>query len=1017
MGFCTRTIILNSVIMKKILFPIFGLLGLLSFSLQLNAQETFPRNGVADHREGLYAFTNATIYKSYNEKLENATLIIRDGKVEAVGQGIRVPQDAVVIDVLGKTIYPSFIDLYSNYGMPEVKAQGSRSFRSPPQMLSKKKGAYLWNQSLQPEFHSYEHFSRDDKAATAFRKLGFGVVLTHKMDGISRGSSTLVTLGNEREHEGIIKEQVAHQLSFQKGTSTQNYPSSLMGGIALLRQTYYDGQWYEKQGHLEEVNISLEAWNEMQHLKQIFAVGDKLEALRAAKLGKEFGITYIIEGSGDEYQRLENIKKTGSAFILPLNYPEAFDVEDPYDAESVSLAQMKHWELAPTNPGRLANAGIDVALTTYGLKKKADFMGNLRKAIEQGLSEEAALKALTDTPARLAGASAEIGSLEKGKLANFMITNGNVFDKKTKIYQNWIKGKAFVFKDLDTPSLNGVYTLTLGKQTYNLKVSGEDESPKMEIEINDSTKIKVKHKYSHGRITLTFTPPKEKQLIRLTGTVGETEWTGKGQLGNGDWVSWKSDFQSAASEEEGAKKEGKKGEKKKETAALGEVVYPFGAYGWKEMPKKGTYLLKNATLWTNESEGIIQNGSVLIQNGKIVQVGKDLKAPQGSTVIDCTGKHITPGIIDEHSHIAGSRGINEGSQASSAEVRIGDILNSEDINIYRQLSGGVTTSQILHGSANPIGGQSAIIKLRWGFAPEELKVKNADPFIKFALGENVKQSNWGDNQTVRFPQTRMGVEQVYEDYFTEAEEYGALIKSGKPYRKDLELDALLEILEGKRFITCHSYRQSEINMLMKVAERHGFRVNTFTHILEGYKVADKMREHGAGAGTFSDWWAYKFEVYEAIPYNGAMMHDQGVTVAFNSDDAEQARRLNQEAAKAVLFGGISEEEALKFVTLNPAKLLHLDDRTGSLKAGKDADVVVWSDNPLSVYAKAEMTFVDGMKLFDRQQNMELEKDIQKERNRLIQKMLAAKKNGDKMQKPNGKRPRLYHCEDVEDEMR
>jgi imidazolonepropionase-like amidohydrolase len=297
-----------------------------------------------------------------------------------------------------------------------------------------------------------------------------------------------------------------------------------------------------------------------------------------------------------------------------------------------------------------------------------------------------------------------------------------------------------------------------------------------------------------------------------------------------------------------------------------------------------------------------------------------------------------------------------------------------------------------------------------------MKIKGADGYIKFALGENVKQGNRGNDYRQRFPQTRMGVEQVFVDHFTQAVEYGKLKRSGKPYRKDLEMEALLEIVEKKRFITCHSYVQSEINMLMKVAEQFGFNVNTFTHILEGYKVADKMAKHGAGGSSFSDWWAYKFEVYEAIPYNGALMHEQGVTVAFNSDDAEMARRLNQEAAKAVLFGGVSEEDALKFVTLNPAKLLHLDDRMGSLKEGKDGDVVIWSDHPLSVYAKAEMTFVDGIKFFDRNEDLKTRDALQKERNRLVQKMLGEKKRGGRMQRAMGQRQyQHYHCDDEEDE--
>ncbi len=406
---------------------------------------------------------------------------------------------------------------------------------------------------------------------------------------------------------------------------------------------------------------------------------------------------------------------------------------------------------------------------------------------------------------------------------------------------------------------------------------------------------------------------------------------------------------------------------------------------------------------------------MLIENGKIARVGKNLPTA-GARVIDATGKHLTSGVIDEHSHIAISRGVNEGTQASTAEVRIGDVVDATDINIYRQLAGGVTVSQLLHGSANPIGGQSAIVKLRWGATPEEMKFAAAPPFIKFALGENVKQSNWGDDQRYRYPQTRMGVEQVFESYFTRAREYGDLVKSGKPFRRDLELEALLEILNNERFITCHSYQQGEINMLMQLADRMGFRVNTFTHILEGYKVADKMAEHGAGGSTFADWWAYKFEVIEAIPYNGALMHEQGVLVAFNSDDDEMARRLNQEAAKAVLFGGVSEEEAWKFVTLNPAKLMHVEDRVGSIRTGKDADLVLWSANPLSVYARADYTFVDGREYYSRTADEQARLALETERNALIQKSLAEKMGGAKTQKPeNNGNGRIHrHCDDFSD---
>jgi imidazolonepropionase-like amidohydrolase len=403
-------------------------------------------------------------------------------------------------------------------------------------------------------------------------------------------------------------------------------------------------------------------------------------------------------------------------------------------------------------------------------------------------------------------------------------------------------------------------------------------------------------------------------------------------------------------------------------------------------------------VWTSEDAGILQNTDVLLKAGKIAAIGKNLSA-EGARVIDATGKYVTPGIIDEHSHIAAAS-INEGGQSVTSEVRITDNLNPEDINIYRQLSGGVTTSHILHGSANTIGGQTQLIKLRWGADDEGLKFKGADGFIKFALGENVKRSPTPAGQNNRFPDTRMGVEQVLEDAFTRAKDYAKEWKAyndggkkGPAPRRDLELDALVEILNNKRFITCHSYLQSEINMAMHIADKMGYHYNTFTHILEGYKVADKMKAHGANASTFSDWWNYKMEVVDAIPYNAYLMQKAGLNVAINSDDAEMARRLNQEAAKSVKYGGMSEIDALKMVTINPAKMLHVDNKVGSLKVGKDADVVVWSDHPLSIYAKALYTIVDGTVYFDREKDAQMERQIAAERMRIVKKMNGEKQRG------------------------
>ena len=976
--------------------------------LNLNAQETYPVNGVHDDRPELFAFTNATIHTDHQQTLENATMVIKEGKIISVGQGANVPTGAVVYDLQGRHIYPSFIDLISGYGVPEIPKEE----RKPgPQYVSDTKGAYGWNEAIRSEFNSHESFTAKEKDAEELRKVGVGVVLAHRKDGIARGTGALVSLGKSPDNESIIKDKASNHLSFIKGSSSQNYPSSLMGAIALLRQTYLDAQWYSQSGKNEELNLTLQGWNDAKILPTIFSTRDRLEVLRADKIGDEFGKQYIIQGSGDEYQRINEIKGTGASLIIPVKFPEAYDVSDPFDARLVELSEMKHWEMAPANAGIIAQAGIQFAFTTDGLKKKADFMNHVKKCIKYGLSESDALKALTSNPAAMLGMSSTLGSLASGKAANFLITSGPIFDKDTKIYHNWTMGEANVLSDWNSSDLRGSFTLNItGLSQLKLNISGEQDKPTVKIKLQDSIDVKVKSIISDNMISLSFNPDKEKKsnTYRLNGVLANGAISGKGTQPNGDWLDW-----SARRTGDAEADDKKKDDEEEKTPEIGNMIYPFIAYGWENAPTTETVLLKNGTVWTNEQDGVLENTDVLIQNGTIANIGKNLSA-SGAKIIDCSGKHITCGIIDEHSHIAISKGVNEGTQASSAEVSISDVVNSEDVNIYRQLAGGVTTAQLLHGSANPIGGQAALIKFRWGSSPEEMKLKGADGFIKFALGENVKQSNWGDRNTTRFPQTRMGVEQVYMDHFTRAQEYMNKKNSNVGVRKDLELETLGEIINKQRFVTCHSYVQSEINMLMHVAERFNFNINTFTHILEGYKVADKMKAHGVGGSTFSDWWAYKYEVIDAIPYNAALMNEMGVTVAINSDDAEMGRRLNQEAGKIVKYGGASEEDAWKMVTLNPAKLLHIDDKVGSIKKGKDADVVVWSDNPLSVYAQAERTYVDGICYFDKESDKTNRDAIKAERSRLIQKMIEAKNGGAKTKKPMKKEQHLYHCDDMHD---
>ena len=955
------------------------------FVSALNAQITYPVNGVADKRTTVYAFTNATIYKDAQSSIPSGTLLVKEGKIIAVGNNVNIPKEAIVMDCKGKFIYPSFIDIYSDYGIPvPQRAPGGFNFNQPSQLTSNTKGAYNWNQAIRSEVDAVNIFAADASKAKSLREIGFGAVLTHQKDGIARGTGSFVSLADKAENLTIIKEKASSHYSFSKGTSTQSYPGSIMGSIALLRQSFLDGQWYKNKPQDEGTNLSLQAWNNNLAYPLIFDANDKWNDLRADRIGDEFGVQFIIKGGGNEYQRIKEIGATKATYILPLNFPQAMDVEDPDDARFVSLATMKHWEMAPANAAAFEKAGIPFCLTAADLRESKQFLSSLRKAIEAGLSETKALEALTKTPATVLNVYNETGSLDAGKWANFIISSGPIFAEKTTLLQNWVQGEKYVLRNEAMNDVKGTYNLTInsnsGAKNFVLDVKSNNAA---DVVLRDT--ISSKFSYDGNIVKLNFGESKRaRKGYRLSGVSNADGWSGNGVDSAGNAVWWTASFsKDLAAKQDSARR--------KTPYTAGQLTYPNGNFGLAEMPKAETILIKNATVWTNEKEGILTNSDVLIQNGKIVSVGKNI-SNANARVIDGTGKHLSPGIVDEHSHIAVSS-INEGGQSVTSEVRIADNLNPDDIDIYRQLSGGVTTSHILHGSANTIGGQTQLIKLRWGANDEELKFKGADGFIKFALGENVKRTSCSNNN--RFPDTRMGVEQVQMDAFTRAKDYENALKgpNAKFVRRDLELDALVEIMNKKRFITCHSYVASEILETMKIAEKFGFTVNTFTHILEGYKVADKMKAHGAAASTFSDWWAYKLEVQDAIPYNAGIMHKVGLNVAINSDDGEMARRLNQEAAKIVKYSGVSEEDALKMVTLNPAKMLHVDHKIGSIKAGKDADLVLWSGHPLSIYAKAEKTIVDGIVYFDIEKDVAMRKNVKAERNRLVQKMLEEKRTG------------------------
>ena len=989
------------------------------------AQSSAPVEHIADKKAVPHAFINATVHVDARTMLTNAVLLIKEGKVLDIGQRVKVPANAVVHDLKGSHIWPALVEPYSNRGLPNSNK------------LEREKepaNARHWNGALRADTRASEQVVEDKLRDEELRKAGYGTVVANRMDGVARGTSAAFLLNNAPLQKAMIAADGAAHFSFDRGSSPDGYPRSRMGAVALLRQGFLDATWYAQQKQPLEQDPVLIALAAQMKKGVVFEAEDRNELLRCAKLMDEFGLTGCIKGAGDEYARVAAIRLLGRPLIIPTHLSDAYDVEDPYDALEVPLHNLQHWALAPQNAAILDSAGVMFAFTSYGRKDLTDLWKDLRRMVACGLDSARAIDALTMEPARLCGIEHQVGALRTGMLANFIVSTKHLLNEKNEILETWVGGEQFIQKEHELPLLAGTYEVILPNEIWLLMVKEEDGKPSanvVRIGDADTTKIKADIARDGIRISLSFAQrDTSKGSIRLSGVVHADGglWDGQGQRLNGEWFPWS----AIRKAEKKRTKETAMDSTKFTASGFTWITYPLNAFGWRTPPERRTVIFRNATVWTNTESAILRGVDVCIHEGKILSIGASLnpaiifpgRIKPTVVEIDATGKHLTTGIIDEHSHIAISRGVNEGSSAISSEVRIGDVLNPDDINIYRDLAGGVTTAQLLHGSANPIGGQSALIKMRWGRTADSLLIDHAPAHIKFALGENVKQSNW-NSRTKRFPQTRMGVEQFFYEQFHRAEEYDNEWRSYnelKPKqrdasvmpRRDLRLEALVEIMNGDRNITCHSYVQSEIDMLMHVADSMGFKVNTFTHILEGYKVAGRMKAHGVNASTFSDWWAYKFEVYDAIPYNAALLHDAGVNTGINSDDAEMGRRLNQEAAKTVKYGGVSEVEAWKMVTLNPAKMLKLDHRLGSVEVGKDADLVLWSANPLSILARAERTYVDGICYFDLEQDAALRKAAAVERDRLIREMISAKKGGARTKKPEREEQHLWHCDDLGD---
>ena len=1007
-----------------------------------------PVVGLRENPVPGFALVNAEVVVSPGQTMAGTTVLIEGASITTVGQQQAVPVGYQVIDCEGKIIYPGLIDAWSELDVTvNPSLPGYWNGNVTPQI--KASATVGGNVTDASKLRSQGIAARLIAPRGGIINGSSCVMLTGEG---SKGRSLL--LDNAWQHLLLTVPRSGSRARYPNSPMG----AIALLRQAFHDAAWYKQAWkaYDATPRIDrpERNVALQTLAEAID-SQIFLIdapNDRM-AIRADSFAREFSLEAIIRGSGQEYRQLDEIIATNRPYLLPVSFPDAPDVNTADAARDVTLQELMHWELAPENPARLVDAGMKICLTTDGLADVGQFLKQVRVAVAHGLAEEQALAALTVVPAQLLGSEDEVGRIESGMLANLLIADGNLFSKGTKVLECWVAGERFVIgkkSRAEVPDLTGKWELSVRyPDARDVRLGLELEGAEGKISgsvfvIQNATKPGKQRKQKNkrnkqkepavtaatklnqplqqrDRFTANFNLSEvderlpvgisQMTIITLKGDHDEPDFVAALKLPSGvsQNVMLKrivEDVEAAVAAEddslvenetrpegpavaltENADDSNSGAESSK--AAHSTVRFPFGAFGADErMTERSTVLFRNATVWTCDQAGKLENADVLIRDGLIVQVATGIKPPEGCRVIAASGKHITPGLIDCHSHMGTDGGVNESGQAVTSEVRIGDFIDNSDIQIYRQLAGGLTTSNILHGSANPIGGQNQVIKLRWSQTMDGLRMKEAPKGIKFALGENVKR-----NQS-RYPNTRMGVEQILRDQLLAAREYQAKWrrwKSGQhdslPPRIDLQLEALSEVQKGERWIHCHSYRQDEIVATLDVLEEFGIQIGTLQHILEGYKVADRMARHGAMGSSFSDWWAYKFEVLDAIPYNGAIMHDRGVVVSFNSDDRELARHLNTEAAKATKYGGVPEIEALKFVTLNPAKQLRIDQYVGSLREGKHADLVVWSGRPLSTLTRCEQTWVDGRCYFDLRKDQELQARDRELRARLIQKVL------------------------------
>jgi imidazolonepropionase-like amidohydrolase len=943
-----------------------------------------------------YAIRNVDVKTGNGQTLTGVTVLLADGLIEAVGAGVTVPADAWVIEGEGLTLFPGLIDALGDLGQKPKEQPSAGGMRAGPP----RGGPQIRGPEDRPATTPWVNAANllgQDSRVEKWREAGFTAAVTAPADGLFAGQAALINLADVEPRQRVIATPVAQRLNLQSAGG-RSYPGSLMGVLAYAKQVLYDTQHFTRaKAQYGDSPLGRERPEYDRTLEPLErAIGQGLPFLVPASLGREidraltfrgeFELATVLYGGQGAYARIERLREAQTPVLVSLKWPEEAKGRDP-EADT-PFSTLYHRRLALTTPRALHAAGIPFAFYSDGLSSPSQVFEKLRQAIDAGLSAEAALAALTSSAAKIFGVDDRLGTIEKGKIANLVLATAEPWAEDAEVRAVFVDGRKYELRQDEEPKeppagdVSGTWELSLQTPRGTREMSAEltmteDGKVTGEISSERGTSAVDEGRMSADLLSFKVTRTMGGRSMEASYSLRVAEEHLSGTLSAGPMTMDVSGERTSLPEPKGEEKE-------KVEVSLEELEAVRKIYHG-PVRKLDSFAILHATVYT-VSGATLEDATVLVGGGKILAVGPDVEIPPGVEVIDAAGGSLTPGIIDAHSHLALEGGGNEGSLAVTSMVSVRDILNPDDVGIYRALAGGVTATHTLHGSANPIGGQTVTIKLRWGADAEGLQLEGAPPGLKFALGENPKRSNFRrPGMPQRYPQSRMGVMDVIRQAFTEARQYQAewrdyreSVAAGKrgsrrrasgsgplPPRRDLKLEALVEVLEGKRQVHAHAYRADEILQLLRLAEELGFHITSLEHALEGYKVADEIAAHGAGAFTFSDWWGYKFEAYDAIPYAAALMTERGVRVSIKSDSDEEMRHLNQEAAKTMKWGGLDEIEALKLVTLNPAQELGIADRVGSIEVGKDADLVLFDGHPLSVRSVVQKTFVDGVLYFDR----------------------------------------------------